>query len=114
MGLGRRGEAAEHLDDGDDEGEGLAGAGGGVDGHVLVRQQQRDGRRLHRRAPPEAAAVQGLDHLRGQGRGELREPLLRQRALPGRGRRRRGGGGGGHGERCVAAVGDESGDGSRV
>lgn len=57
MGLGRGGAAAEDLDDGDDEGKGLPGAGGGVDCDVLVRQQVGDGRRLHGRATPEAAAV---------------------------------------------------------
>lgn len=99
MGLGPGGAAAEDLNDGDDEGKGLPGACGGVDSDVLVRQQVRDGRRLHGGAPLEASAVQSLHHLRGQRGGQLREPLIRQRALPrGRRRRRRGCG---HGELCA-------------
>lgn len=100
MGLGPGGAAAEDLNDGDDEGKGLPGAGGGVDGYVLVREQVRDGRRLHGRAPLETSAVQGLHHLRGQRGGQLREPLIRQRALP-RGSSRRHRRGCGHGERCA-------------
>jgi len=37
VGLGPGGAAAEDLNDGDDEGKGLPGACGGVDGDVLVR-----------------------------------------------------------------------------
>jgi len=36
MGLGRGGAAAEDLDDGNDEGKGLPGAGSGVDCNVLM------------------------------------------------------------------------------
>lgn len=68
MGLGRGGAPAEDLYDGDEEGECLPGACGGFDRDVLVRKQVRDGRRLHGRASPEAAAVQGLHHLSGQRR----------------------------------------------
>ena len=99
---GRGREAAEDLDYRNNEGECLPGTGGGVDGDVLVRQEQRDGRLLHRRAPVKAAAVQGLQYFRGQRGGQLRELLLRQRAVPGGGRRRCGGG---HGSAAVLRVG---------
>jgi hypothetical protein len=96
---GRGRAAAEDLDDRDNEGEGLPRTSGGIDGDVLVRQEQRDGCLLHRRAPVEAAAVQGLQHLRGLHGRQLQEPLLRQRAVPAGGRQSRRGEG--HGwSRC--------------
>lgn len=74
MALGRRGRgAAEDLHERDDERQGLAGAGGGVDGDVLEAAQQGDRGGLHRRAELEAGLAQGLEDRLGEGRLEVGE-----------------------------------------
>lgn len=82
MALGRRGRgAAEDFHERDDERQGLAGAGGGVDGDVLEAAQQGDRGGLHRRAELEAGQAQSLEDRLGEGRLEVGEARGGQSAV---------------------------------
>ncbi len=54
------------LDHGDAEGEGLAGAGGGLGNDVLPLQERRDGFRLNGGGVTVALLLQGFQHGLGE------------------------------------------------
>ena len=62
----RAGLAGEPVDDGQEEGGGLAGAGRGGADDVLAGERGRDGLRLDRRRVLEPGAVEGVEGFRGQ------------------------------------------------